>query len=137
MRPWLGQFETELKYGQVYSRILYTTYIHQQISPCFLQDLQSEWEKEQMQKSYTGVKSEKRCEVVTVGRRAARSGESRGGGDGADKKVCRSSQQIMYSPVHIAGGLSLPSGWERILGQGHFHPPTRAGLQFEHGRLTN
>ena len=25
------------------------------------------------------------------------------------------------------GGSSLPSGWERILGQGHFHPPTCAG----------
>ena len=67
----------ELKYGQVYSRILYTNCIHQQISPCFLQDLRSEWKKEQMQKSYEGVKSEKRCEVVTVGRRAARGGESR------------------------------------------------------------
>ena len=57
--------------------MLYTNYIHQQISPCFLQDLQSELKKEQMQKSYEGVKSEKRCEVVTVGRRAARGGESR------------------------------------------------------------
>ena len=46
-------------------------------SSCFLQDLQSEWKKEQMQKSYEGVKMEKRCEVVTVGRRAARVGESR------------------------------------------------------------
>ena len=67
----------DLKYGQVYSRMLYTNYIHQQISPCFLQDLQSELKKEQMQKSYEGVKSEKRCEVVTVGQRAARGGESR------------------------------------------------------------
>ena len=66
-----------LKYGQVASRILYRSYIDQQISPCFLQDLQSEWKKEQMQKNYEGVKSEKRCEVVTVGRRAARGGESR------------------------------------------------------------
>ena len=33
----------------------------------------------------------------------------------------------MYSPVHTVGGSSLPSGWERILGQGHFHPPTCAG----------
>ena len=48
-----------------------------EISLCFLQDLQSEWKKEQMQKSYKGVKSEKRCEIVTVGRRAARGGESR------------------------------------------------------------
>ena len=30
-----------------------------------------------MQKSYEGVKTEKRCEVVTVGSRAARVGESR------------------------------------------------------------
>ena len=30
-----------------------------------------------MQKSYEGVKSEKRCEVVTMGRRAARGGEIR------------------------------------------------------------
>ena len=30
-----------------------------------------------MEKSYKGVKSEKRCEIVTVGRRAARGGESR------------------------------------------------------------
>ena len=30
-----------------------------------------------MQKSYKGVKSEKRCEVVTVARRAVRGGESR------------------------------------------------------------
>ena len=29
-------------------------------------------------KKLQGVKSEKRCEVVTVGRRAARGGESRG-----------------------------------------------------------
>ena len=28
-----------------------------------------------MQKSYKGVKSEKRCEVVTVGRRAVRGGK--------------------------------------------------------------
>ena len=40
----------DLRYGQVYSRILYRNYIDQQISSCFLQDLQSEWEKEQMQK---------------------------------------------------------------------------------------
>ena len=66
-----------LKYGQVASRILYRSYIDQQISPCFLQDFQSEWEKDQMQKSYKGVKSEKCCEVVTVGRRAARGGEIR------------------------------------------------------------
>ena len=32
---------------------------------------------------------------------------------------CRSSHQMMYSPVHTVGGSSLPSGWERILGQGH------------------
>ena len=72
-----------LKYGQVASRILYRSYIDQQISPCFLQDLQSEWEKKQMQKSYKGVKSEKRCELVTVGRRAARGGESRGHSSGS------------------------------------------------------
>ena len=41
-----------------------------------LQDLQSEWEKEQMQKSYKGVKSETCCEVVTVGRRRAAEGVS-------------------------------------------------------------
>ena len=29
-----------------------------------------------MQKSYEGVKSEKRCEVVTVGRRAVRGGDA-------------------------------------------------------------
>ena len=40
---------------------------------------------------------------------------------------CRSSHRMMYSPVHTVGGSSLPSGWERILGQGHFHPPTCAG----------
>ena len=45
-----------------------------EISLCFLQDLQSEWEKEQMQKSYKGVKSETCCEVVTVGRRCAAEG---------------------------------------------------------------
>ena len=55
--------------------MLYRNYIVQQISPCFLQDLQSEWKKEQMQKSYKGVKSGKCCEVVTVGRRAVRGGE--------------------------------------------------------------
>ena len=31
---------------------------------------------QQMVKSYKGVKVEKRCEVVTVGRRAVRGGES-------------------------------------------------------------
>ena len=41
--------------------------------------------------------------------------------------TCRSSHRMMYSPVHTVGGSSLPSGWERILGQGHFHPPTCAG----------
>eukprot|EP00966_Prymnesium_polylepis_P262280 6058363-Prymnesium_polylepis.2 len=40
---------------------------------------------------------------------------------------CRSSHRMMYSPVHTVGGSSLPSGWECILGQGHFHPPTCAG----------
>ena len=44
-----------------------------------------------------------------------------------DRDGCKSSQQMKYSPVHTAGGSSLPSGWERILGQGHFHPPTCAG----------
>ena len=68
----------DLRYGQVYSRILYTNYIHQQISPCFLQDLQSEWKKEQMQKSYEGVKSEKCCEVVTVLRGPRRRGMVQG-----------------------------------------------------------
>ena len=68
---------SDLLYAPLHSRILYTNCINQQISPCFLQDLQSEWKKEQMQKSYKGVKSEKRCEIVTVGRRAARGGESR------------------------------------------------------------
>ena len=77
MRPPDRAKKGALKYGQVHSRILYRNYIDQQISPCFLQDLQSELKKEQMQKSYEGVKSEKRCEVVTVGRRAARGGESR------------------------------------------------------------
>ena len=45
---------------------LYTS-IHRQISPCFLQDLQSELKKEQMVKSYKGVKSGRGCEGVTVG----------------------------------------------------------------------
>ena len=40
---------------------------------------------------------------------------------------CRSSHRMMYSPARTVGGSSLPSGWERILGQGHFHPPTCAG----------
>ena len=77
VRPPDRATEGDLLDGLGYSRILYTNCIHQQISPCFLQDLQSEWKKEQMQKSYEGVKSEKRCEIVTVGRRAARGGESR------------------------------------------------------------
>ena len=67
----------DLRYAPLHSRMLCRNYVVQQISPCFLQDLQSEWKKEQMQKSYKGVKSEKRCEIVTVGRRAARGGESR------------------------------------------------------------
>ena len=50
---------------------------NQEISPCFLQDLQSEVHLPQMQRSYEGVKLPKCCEVVTVGRRAARGGESR------------------------------------------------------------
>eukprot|EP00966_Prymnesium_polylepis_P299787 6927669-Prymnesium_polylepis.1 len=40
-------------------------------------DLQSEAPYHQMQRSYEGVKSSKCCEAVTVGRRAARDGESR------------------------------------------------------------
>ena len=47
--------------------------------------------------------------------------------DGADRRVCRSSHRMMYSPSRTVGGSSLPSGLERILGQGHFHPPTCAG----------
>ena len=47
--------------------------------------------------------------------------------DGADIRVCRSSHRMMYSPARTVGGSSLPSGLERILGQGHFHPPTCAG----------
>ena len=77
MRPPDRAKQGDLQKGPVYSPMLYRNYIDQQISPCFLQDLQSELKKEQMQKSYEGVKSEKRCEVVTVGRRAARGGESR------------------------------------------------------------
>ena len=65
----------DLQKGPVYSPMLYRNYIDQQISPCFLQDLQSKWEKEQMQKSYKGVKSERCCEVVTVGRCAVRGGD--------------------------------------------------------------
>ena len=61
----------DLRYAPLHSRMLYRNYIDQQISPCFLQDLQSKWEKEQMQKNYKGVKSERCCEVVTVGRRCA------------------------------------------------------------------
>ena len=83
----------DLLYAPLHSRMLYRNYIDQQISPCFLQDLQSEWEKEQMQKSYKGVKLGKRCEVVTVGRRAQRNGESR-------------SHQIFLSPIK--------SGAERV-----------------------
>ena len=49
---------------------------NQQITLCFLQDLQSEVPYHQMQISYEGVKSSKCCEIVTVGRRAARGGES-------------------------------------------------------------
>jgi hypothetical protein len=47
--------------------------------------------------------------------------------DGADRRVCRSSHRMMYSRARNVGGSSLPSGWRRILGQGHFHPPTCAG----------
>ena len=74
VRPPDRATEGDLLDGLGYSRILYTNCIHQQISPCFLQDLQSEWKKEQMQKSYEGVKSETCCEVVTVGRRCAAEG---------------------------------------------------------------
>ena len=50
---------------------------------------------------------------------------------------CRSSHQMMYSPVHTVGGSSLPSGWERILGQGHFHPPEpRMGDSCDNKSLT-
>ena len=45
--------------------------------PCFLEDLQSKDDYQQMQRSYEGVKLAKCCEVVPVGRRAARGGESR------------------------------------------------------------
>ena len=62
----------DLYYGLLDSRMLNRNSIVQQISPCFLQDLQSEWKKEQMQKSYKGVKSETYCEVVITA--AARRG---------------------------------------------------------------
>ena len=81
----------DLQKGPVYSPMLYRNYIDQQISPCFLQDLQSKWEKEQMQKKYECVKSEKRCEVVTVGRRAARGGESQPYG----RPVCDTDSQCV------------------------------------------
>ena len=45
---------------------------NQEISSCFLQDLQTEWEREQMQKSYKGVKLQQWCEGITVSRRTRR-----------------------------------------------------------------
>ena len=52
----------DLRYAPLHSRMLCRNYVVQQISPCFLQDLQSEWKKEQMQKSYKGVKVAPCCE---------------------------------------------------------------------------
>ena len=75
MRPAKVAFRAHLSYGQLTYGKSVGSGGNQQISPCFLQDLQSEVDLPQMQRSYEGVKLPKCCEVVTVGRRAARGGK--------------------------------------------------------------
>ena len=77
MRPAKVAFCAHLGYGGLTCGKSVVNGGNQQISPCFLQDLHSEVDLPQMQRSYEGVKSSKCCEIVTVGRRAVRSGENR------------------------------------------------------------
>ena len=43
------------------------------------------------------------------------------------KLYLQSAATIKGGTAQGGGGHHSPSGWERILGQGHFHPPTCAG----------
>ena len=77
VRPAEAALCAHLSYAQLTCGNPVVNHGNQQISSCFLQDLHSEVELPQMQRSYEGVKLAKRCEVVTVDRRAAHGGESR------------------------------------------------------------
>ena len=74
MRPAEAAFRARLYYALLTCGNSVETGGNQQISPCFLQDLQSEVDLPQTRRSYQRVKLQRGCEGVTVCRRVAARG---------------------------------------------------------------